>query len=129
MKSKITLVLRLLLGLLFAFAGIAGLAHLAEPPPDLPANLKLFNEAMMVSHQFYLVKVCESLAGLLLLSGFFAPLALCILAPIVINITLVGFMMPQNFPLALIIGAVLIYLSFFAEPYAARIRPLFSPRG
>jgi len=125
MKPKLTLALRLLLGLVFTLAGITGLAHLAEPPPDLPANLKLFNEAMMVSHQFYLVKTCETLAGLLLLSGFFVPLALCILAPIVINITLVNFMMPQGLPLAFIIGAILIYLAFFVEPYASRIRPLF----
>ena len=35
---------------------------------------------------------------------------------------------PEGLPLAVIIGVLIIYLSFFAEPYASAIRPLFSPR-
>jgi hypothetical protein len=52
-----------------------------------------------------------------------------VLAPISLNIFLVhAILAPEGLPLAVIIGALMIYLSFFAEPYAAVIRPVFRPR-
>lgn len=54
------------------------------------------------------------------------PLALVILAPVVLNIFLVhAFMAPEGLILAVIIGLLMIYLSFFAAPYAPTIKSLF----
>ena len=127
MKSNATLVVRLLLGLLFFAAGLAGLLNLVPAPPNMPEKLMTFNAGLMATGYFFpFLKLTETVCGLLLLSGFFVPLALVILAPISIHIFLVHAMLePSGVPLALIIGAMMIYLSFFAQPYAATIKQLF----
>lgn len=127
MKSKATLVVRLLLGLLFFAAGLAGLLNLVPAPPDMPEKLMTFNAGLAATGYFFpFLKLTETVCGLLLLSGFFVPLALVILAPISIHIFLVHAMLePSGVPLALIIGAMMIYLSFFAQPYSATIKQLF----
>jgi putative oxidoreductase len=127
MKAKIPLIARVLLGLVFLFGGITGLLNLVPPPPDLPERLQTFNSGLMASGYFFpLLKGTETLCGILLVTGFFVPLALVILAPIVINIILVhAFLAPDGLPLALIIGLLTAYLAFFAEPYSRVIKSLF----
>lgn len=131
MKSKVTLVIRSLLGLLFIFAGVAGLFNLIPTPPDLPEKLVTFNTGLAASVYFMpFLKSVETLCGILLLTNFFVPLALVVLAPIVINIFLVhAFLAPEGLPLALVMGIFMIYLSFFAEPYKNTIKQLFKPKS
>ena len=130
MKNKIPLIARILLGLLFTMAGISGLIMGMQVPPDAPESMKLFVSGMSASIYFFpLLKLTETLCGLALLSGFFVPLALVVLAPIVLNIFLVNaFLMPSTLPLGAVIGLVLVYLSFFARPYADTVRSLFRLR-
>lgn len=130
-KAKLPLVARLLLGLAFFGAGLAGLLKMAQPPPDLPENMKLFTAGLEASGYFMtLLKATETVCGLMLLSGFFVPLALVILAPIALNIFLVhAVMMPQGLPLAVIIGLLIVYLSFFSAPYSATIKALFRKKS
>lgn len=127
MKAKLPLIARVLLGLVFLFGGITGLLNLFPPPPDLPERLQAFNSGLMASGYFFpLLKATETVCGALLLSGFFVPLALVILAPIVINIIMVhAFLAPSGIPLALIIGILTAYLAFFAEPYSHVVKSLF----
>lgn len=127
MKAKLPLVARILLGLVFFAGGITGLLNLVPPPADLPERLQTFNNGLMASGYFFpFLKATETICGLLLLSGFFVPLALVVLAPITVNIILVhAFLAPSGMPLALILGLLLAYLAFFAEPYAGVIKPLF----
>lgn len=127
MKSKQDLIARLLLGFVFFAAGLAGLLNLVPVPPDLPENLQKFNTGLMASVYFMpFLKLTETLCGLLLLTGFLVPLALVILAPIVINIILVhAFLQPSGLPLAIVLGLLQGYLAFFAEPYAGVIKQLF----
>lgn len=130
MKSKITLVVRVLLGLVFFASGVAWLAGYAEPPPDLPENLKAFNSIMEATvYLMPLVKSLELICGLLLIAGFFVPLALVILGGITLHILLVHvFLAPIGLPIAIVLGLMLVYLGFFAEPYRGPIRALFRPR-
>lgn len=127
MKAKLPMIARILLGFVFFAAGLAGLLNLAQPPADLPQNMIDFNNGLMATGYFMkLLKLTEVVCGLFLLSGFFVPLALVILAPIVLNIFLVhAFMAPSGVPLAVILGLLQIYLSFFAPPYAPTIKQLF----
>jgi putative oxidoreductase len=130
MKAKIPMVARILLGLVFLASGIVGLLNLVPPPPDMPERMMTFNTGLMASGYFFpFLKATETICGLLLISGFFVPLALVILAPISINIFLVhAFLMPSGVPVALVIGALIIYLAFFSKPYSPSVKQLFRAR-
>ncbi len=127
--SKLPLIARILLGVIFFGAGLVGLLNLAPPPADLPEGLKTFMAGLMVTKYFIpLLKGTETICGLLLLSGYFVPLALVVLAPIVLNIFLTHlFVAPEGLILAIVIGALETYLAFFS-PYSPKIRALFSSR-
>lgn len=127
MKAKLPMIARILLGFIFFASGLAGLLKLAPVPPDLPERLVTFNAGLEASGYFLtLLKSVETVCGLLLLVGSFVPLALVILAPVVLNIFLVhAFMAPSGLPLAIILGLLMIYLSFFAQPYSTTIKQLF----
>jgi len=127
MKSKLPLIARLLLGFVFFASGLAGLLKLVPTPPDLPQRLIAFNEGLAASIYFLpFLKMVETICGGLLLIGWFVPLALVILAPVVLNIFLTHlFLAPQGLPLALVMGLLMIYLSFFAPPYAPSVKQLF----
>jgi uncharacterized membrane protein YphA (DoxX/SURF4 family) len=127
MKAKLPLIARLIFGFIFFASGLAGLLNVVPVPPDLPAALVTFNSGLMASVYFMpLLKLTETICGLLLMSGFFVPLSLVILAPVVLNIFLVhAFLAPSGLPLAIILGLLMTYLSFFAQPYAGVIKSLF----
>lgn len=102
MKAKLPMIARILLGFIFFASGLVGLLKLAPVPPDLPERLVTFNAGLEASGYFLtLLKAVETVCGLLLLLGSFVPLALVILAPVVLNIFLVhAFMAPSGLPLA-----------------------------
>jgi putative oxidoreductase len=130
LKSKLTLTVRVLLGLLFVVSGMFGLLNLVPAPENLPENMKAFDAGLTASMYFKpLLKATEVVCGLFLLSGFFVPLALVVLAPIVLNIFFVHlFLAPQGLPIAIVMGVFLAYLAFFAAPYARVVRQLFRPK-
>ena len=123
----VTLVARLLLGLVFVASGVA--FFFATPPP-LEGPLGEFFEGMEATRYFFLLlKGTEIACGLALLTGFFVPLALVVLAPIILNIFLVhAFMAPEGLPLAIVVGALEVYLAFFSPQYSPPIRRLFRAR-
>ena len=86
MKS-LTLVSRILLGLTFTLFGLNGFLHFIKiPPPEGVAAQ--FMGALVVSHYLIPVFALQVTAGLLLLANRFVPLALVLLAPIIVNIAL-----------------------------------------
>lgn len=127
MKAKLPLIARLLLGFVFFAGGLTGLLNLVPPPEDLPEALKTFNAGMEASVYFFpLLKATEAICGILLLVGLYVPLALVVLAPIILNIFLVhAFLAPEGVALAVILGLLEIYLAFFAQPYSSTIKQLF----
>ncbi len=127
---KIPLIARLVLGFIMFASGLAGLLNLIPPPADLPEAMLTFMSGMAASVYFMpLVKGTEVICGLLLMSGFYVPLALVVLAPVILNIFLVhAFLAPSGLPLAIVLGALEIYLAFFASPYKETIRALFKPK-
>jgi putative oxidoreductase len=125
--KKLPLIARILLGLIFFVFGIAGLFNLLPPPKDLPENMTTFMNGMMATGYFFpLLKGTEIICGAMLLIGAFVPLALIVLAPIVLNIILVhSFMAPEGLPMAILIGALEVYLAFFAKPYSEIVKQIF----
>lgn len=122
--KKVTLAVRILLGLVFLGSGIA--FFFTTPPPMQGPIADFFAGMMATRYFFYLLKSTEIVCGLLLISGMLVPLALVVLAPVVLNIFLVhAFLMPDGLLLAIILGVAEVYLAFFSTEYSPRIKQLF----
>jgi putative oxidoreductase len=79
-------VARYLLGLLFTVFGLNGfLQFIHQPPPPNPQAMQ-FLVAVSASHFAAFFFAVQVLGGLLLLFGFFVPLALTLLAAVLYNI-------------------------------------------
>lgn len=77
---------RYLLGLVFTIFGANGFLHfIAQPPPATQLGIQ-FMTATFTSHYMVLIFLLQLVAGILLLVGRFVPLALVVLAGIIINI-------------------------------------------
>ncbi len=77
---------RYLLGLLFTVFGLNGFLHfIPQPPPPNPVALQ-FLTAVSVSRFMGVVFLVQIIGGVLLLAGRFVPLAIAILAPVLVNI-------------------------------------------
>src|SRR5689334_1283698 len=100
--KKLPLIARLLLGLIFFVFGLNGFLNFIPTPADMPEKLKAFSGGLMAAGYFFpLLKGTEVICGLLLLTGRFVPLALVVLAPIVLNIFLTHlFLAPSGLGLA-----------------------------
>lgn len=98
---------RTLLGLLFVFASATYFLNLVPPQPELPGAAGAFNNGLVAAGYFMpLLKGTELICGLLLLANRFVPLALVVLAPIVVNIVAVhAFLMPEGLVMAIIVAA------------------------
>ena len=118
---------RIFLGLVFTVFGLNFFLHFLPTPAAPPARAASFAGALFASgYLFPLLKTTEVVAGVLLLAGRFVPLALAVLAPIVINI--VGFhlfLAPSGAPLALAILAAEIFVSW---TYRAAFAPMLKAR-
>ncbi|MEK6773350.1 MAG: DoxX family protein [Bdellovibrionota bacterium] len=125
--NKLTLIIRILLGTLFFVFGLNGFLNFIPVPTDMPEKLVTFSSGLMASVYFFpFLKGTEVICGLMLLSGVFVPLALVVLAPIIINIFLVhAFLAPSGLAMAIAIGAMEIYLAFFASPYKEIVKQIF----
>ena len=98
-----TLIVRLLLGLIFTVFGLNGFLHfIPMPPPTGVAGQ--FIGALFVSHYLVPIFAIQLLGGVLLLTGRYVPLALTLLAPIIVNIDLFhALMAPEGLPLASVV--------------------------
>lgn len=129
MQMKVQLVVRILLGALFLFGGVA--FFFTTPPEMPPGDLATYMAGLTASkYFFFLLKGTEIVCGLFLVSGFFVPLALVILAPIVLNIFFVHLILvgPETLATPVLIGGALIYLSFFSPNYSPVIKKLFASK-
>ena len=91
--SKLVMVARILLGLVFTVFGLNGFFTFL-PPPELPEAAVPFMTGLASTGYFFpLLKLVEVVAGVCLLAGLFVPLALILLAPIVINIAMFHFLL------------------------------------
>lgn len=105
---------RILLGALFLFSGLFGL--LATPPatPGLPEGAIAFNDALIrTGYMVPLISGTEAIVGALLLTNRFVPLALALLAPVVVNILAFHlFLEPGGLGIALVVVALAISLTW-----------------
>jgi len=94
---------RYLLGLIFLIFGLNGFLHFIPMPP--PSGIAgQFLGAMAATSYMAQIFLLQIIGGALLLAGRFVPLALAILAPIIVNIFLFhSSMAPEGLPLAAVV--------------------------
>jgi uncharacterized membrane protein YphA (DoxX/SURF4 family) len=124
---KITVVIvRVLMGLMFAFASIAFFFKLMKEP-EPTGSVKIFNDGIVAS--IYLmptVKVFELLCAIAFLSGRYVPLATVVIFPIILNILLFhAFLQPSGLPIALLL---LIGDFFLAYYYRDRYKSIMASK-
>lgn len=102
MKTASTIA-RYLLGVIFFVFGLNGFLNFM-PMPLPPGIAGQFFMALGASHYFVVVFLVEVAGGVLLLAGRYVPLALAIIAPVVVNILCFhAFMEPSGLPMAMIV--------------------------
>src|SRR5207244_11694286 len=82
----VTLIARILLGLIFVVFGLNGFLNFLSMGP-MPTGLAgQFVGALVLSHYFWVVAALQIAGGALLLANRFVPLALVLLGPVIVNI-------------------------------------------
>lgn len=117
---------RVLMGLVFFVFGLDGFLHFVPQPTEPPSEGALsFGLALMKSgYMFPLIKGTEVVVGALLLSNRFVPLALVLIAPVVVNIfAFHAFLAPSGLIIASVIVALEFYLTWV---YRSAYRPLLA---
>jgi uncharacterized membrane protein YphA (DoxX/SURF4 family) len=119
---------RVLLGLLFFVSGLNGfLNFLPQPSAPLPAGAIAFVGALVATgYMFPLIMATQLIAGVLLLWNRFVPLALALLAPLLVNsLAFHIFLEPSGRPIAFIVLALELYLVWV---YRMAYTPMLAPR-
>ena len=123
---KITSVIaRYLLGFIFLVFGLNGFLHFI--PAEMPTGIAgQFIGALFVSNYLVAVFLVQLIGAVLLLANRYVPLALTLLAPVIVNILLFHVLMaPAGLVLALVVTVLwgLVFLSV-----RSAFRGLWQPR-
>jgi uncharacterized membrane protein YphA (DoxX/SURF4 family) len=127
MKHKVVIAARVLLGLSFFVFGLNGFLHFIPQPPMSGPPGEFIGAMIATGYLFPLLKGTEVVSGALLLSGRFVPLALTLLAPVLVNIIFFhAFLEPGMIGLPLVLLALEIFLAW---SYRAVFRPMLAARA
>lgn len=133
MKTAV-LICRILLGLIFVVFGANVLFPFLPMPAQPPSDATTFATILMTHKYMAFVAIIELVSGILLLVGRFVPLALTMLAPILVNILLFHFTLagghgaiPAIITLVLEVFLIVVYRRSFMGLLDAAPEPL-TPR-
>src|SRR5437667_7984074 len=119
---------RYLAGVIFLVFGLNGfLNFIPLPPPGGIAGQ--FMGALYTSHYLWLIFAFQVIAGVLLLVNRYVPLAVAVLAPVIVNIlTFHALMAPSGLPLALFVAALWAVIFINVRPaftglFQSRLQP------
>jgi len=120
---------RILMGLAFFVFGLNGFLHfIPQPSTPMPEGAVAFAGALMKSgYMFPLIMFTQLLVGVLLLANRFVPLALALIAPVLVNIIAFhAFLEPSGIGP----GAVLLVLELYlAWSYRGAYRTMLAMRA
>jgi putative oxidoreductase len=121
----VTIIARVLLGLIFVVFGLNIFLLFIPMPPPPPTLLGDFSKALFLSHYLHVVGALQVIGGALLLLGRFVPLGLTLLVPVIVNIDLVHILMdPSGLPMAALVSILAIFLVWrYREAFAGLVRP------
>jgi putative oxidoreductase len=114
-----SLIARYLAGAIFLFFGLNGFLNFIHvPPPEGVAGQ--FFAALYVSHYLWVIFGVQLIAAVLLLTNRYVPLAVAMLAPVIVNIlSFHALMAPSGLPLALVVA--ILWALVFVD-----VRPAFN---
>jgi uncharacterized membrane protein YphA (DoxX/SURF4 family) len=124
-----TAIARILLGVAFMFFGLNGFLNFMPAPKDLPPDIVTVSMGLMKGGYMNVVSAVEILAAIFLLANRFVPLALTLLAPILVGIltfhiaTSPGMIVP-----GVVLSLIELYLAWtyrkaFCPMLAAKVTP------
>ena len=117
---------RILLGLAYTVFGLNFFLPFMPLPPSTEAMGAITGAIYGTGYLFQFIKITEIVCGLLLLSGFFVPLSLVILAPITLNIVLMhGFLDPSGVGAGLVLLVLHVFLGI---QYLNYYRPMLAAK-
>lgn len=120
------IIVRILMGLMFAFASIAYFFKLV-PQPELTGDIKTFMEGIEASvYLMTTVKIFELLCAIAFLSGRFVPLAAVVIFPINLNILLFHlFLDPSSLMIAVLLMVGNLFLAYY---YRDKYKPMLAAK-
>ncbi|HYQ00649.1 MAG TPA: DoxX family protein [Polyangiaceae bacterium] len=125
-SSKLPAIARVILGLTFFVFGLNGFLHFLPQPPMSGPPANFAGALFATGYMFPLIKGTEVAASVLLLSNRYVPLALALLAPVVVNIVAFhAFLAPAGLALPIIVLALELYL---ARSYRDAFAPMLHAR-
>ena len=121
----VTIIARILLGLIFVVFGSNAFLHFIPVPPIPQTLAGDYTRVFLASGYVYVVGGLQVIGGLFLLSGRFVPLGLTILGAIIVNILVFHTLMaPEGFPPAVVVTALELFLVWrYREAFLPLLRP------
>jgi uncharacterized membrane protein YphA (DoxX/SURF4 family) len=129
MKIRWVTVTRVALGLIFTVTGLNGFLNFMPAQQLTPEAQSFLGGLFGTGYFLYLLKLTELTSGILLLANRFVPLALLLLAPVIVNIVAYHiFLQPSGALLAVLATACELataygYRRSFREVLRARVEP------
>src|SRR6266480_3651552 len=116
-----SVIARYLAGVIFLVMGLNGFLNFIPFPP--PAGVAgQFMGALYVSHYLWVIFAFQVIAGVLLLFNHYVPLAVAVLAPVIVNIlTFHALMAPNGLPLALFVAVLWVVVFVDVRPAFAGV--------
>lgn len=112
-QQRIILGARVALGLIFFIVGVIGLLNLAQIPTRTTAAYNFLQSMQSTGYLAQVVNGMEFLCGAALMVGFFVPLALVLIAPILANILLYTLFLDQvGLPISMVVLIIDLFVMY-----------------
>jgi len=119
---------RALLGVSFLVFGLNGFLQFLPQPPVSEEGGAFLGALAAAGYMFPLIKGTEVLVGALLLANRFVPLALTLIAPVLVNILAFHAWLSPGLGLPLSLLALELYLAWsYREAFASMLAPRVQP--
>ena len=120
----LTIIARILLGLIFVFFGSNAFLRFLPMPPLPQGVTGEYLHAFFASGYVYFIGGFQVIGGLLLLIGRFVPLGLTILGAVIVNIWIFHILMaPEGLPPAIVVAVLELFLIWsYRDRFAGILR-------